>query len=171
MHVEHRTVAIAALLVLASAAARADEILGEDPLGVLMKLVFIALPIYLSLIVAVWFIEAPVLQRVLRRPYGACIRYAVVANIASLAIGLTWAFYWEGGGLRRELFHVDRVHWGLTAIYLGRSYLASFLAEGAVIWLFTRKVVPPERIAAAAALANAVSYAVVTPFYYLVGLI
>ena len=143
-----------ALLVLAPAAVRADDIVVsfDIPLEIEIAILLIVLT---PATVALAAVEAIVLNYFLGLGYWRCLMYAFLANAVSIALGFAWRAVLgeEGWKMSLQTGQVDRI----AALFL-RSFIITFVEEGLVISLLVGTAVNRKTTLAAVFLANVVSY-------------
>jgi hypothetical protein len=147
-----------AVLVFAAAPALADPFSAE-----MMVTGLIALIVVIPFSIATWFIEAAVLNYILKLDYSLAFTYSLVANLVSFFLGLIWAsVLGESGWKAAFMFgQLDRM-----ALLFLRSFVVTVAEEGLIILLLVGKGRDNKTTLGAVLAANAVSYAIGAPVMY-----
>jgi hypothetical protein len=148
--------AAVAVLVLLAVPAFADGVAAEFDIYATVVIPFI---------IATWFIEAAVLNYILKLGYRRCFSYSLIANLASFFLGLIWVGVLGEAGWKEALIHGEV---GRARLLLLRSFVVTVAEEGLIILLLVGKQRDNKATLAAVPAANALTYAIGAPLLYYV---
>lgn len=105
------------------------------------------------------FAEAVVLNAFFKQGFWRALGYSLLANLASMLLSLLWAGMFQEPGWKLALMAHQ---WGVIPRLLLRSYVITTAEEGMVVALLVRNKISTKTVFIAVAVANLVSYAMIT---------
>ena len=147
--------AMALGVFLVAPPAWANDMGGPAAWGLWMLWFFIFPIVLPAYTIVICFIEAAVLNAVLKSRYWSCFKWVLVANVVSTVLAVMWLFVLGEGGWKMALTAGNtRLFWGLIA----RSFVVTVAEETLVVALIVRQRFGIGHVLKAVAAANAVSY-------------